>query len=214
MLQSLLLVLFAAGIGVVLLLWGYRAFLVLLPVFGFFAGFWFGAEVTSLILGKGFLADVTGFVAGVAVGLVVAVLAYIFYAIAVGIVAAMLGYGLGSGLMQAHSPDAAWMTVLAGVVFAVAVLILVFWLNLQKYTVIALTAIAGANSLVLAVLLLLGRVTAGDEQGAGNSIQPVLQDGWFWSLVWLAIAAAGVVYQIRTDGEYAFDSEEYVTGWS
>ena len=35
MLQTLLLSLFAFGVGLVLLLWGYRAFLVMLPVFGF-----------------------------------------------------------------------------------------------------------------------------------------------------------------------------------
>ncbi len=38
--QTLLLSLLALGVGLLLLLWGYRAFLVMLPIFGFFAGLW------------------------------------------------------------------------------------------------------------------------------------------------------------------------------
>ena len=43
-LSMIVFVLLAALVGVGLLLYGYRAFFVLLPVFGFFGGFWMGAE--------------------------------------------------------------------------------------------------------------------------------------------------------------------------
>ena len=213
MLQMLLLSLFALCAGLVLLLWGYRTFLVMLPIFGFFAGFWLGAQVVAAVFGTGFLADVTGFATGFFVGVAAAVLSYLFYAFAVAFVAAAIGYGLGAGLMQAIGLDAWWLVIPMGIVVALVVLFLAFGLNLQKYVIIALTAIAGANALILAALLLLGRVSATQVQGAGNAIQPVLQDGWFWGLVWLAVAVLGVYYQIRSNRVYAFTADDYAMGW-
>ena len=115
--------------------------------------------------------------------------------------------------MQAIGLDAWWLVIPMGIVVALVVLFLAFGLNLQKYVIIALTAIAGANALLLAALLLLGRVSATQVQGAGNAIQPVLQDGWFWGLVWLAVAVLGVYYQIRSNRVYAFTADDYAMGW-
>ena len=209
MLQNLLFSLFAFGLGLMLLLWGYRSFLVMLPIFGFFAGFWLGAQLISAIFGTGFLADVTGLFTGFIVGLVAAVFSYLFYTLAVALVAAIIGYGLGTSLMAALGLDAWWIVVSVGVIAAIVVLILILGLNLQKYVVTALTAIAGANALVLAILLLLGRVSTAQVQGAGNAIQPMLQDGWFWGMVWLVVAVLGTVYQIRSNTRFYFSAEEY-----
>lgn len=213
MLTNVLFSLLAFGIGIVLLLWGYRAFLAMLPIFGFFAGLWIGAHAISLILGGGFLADVTGLVVGLLAGLVFAVLSYLFYALGVAFVAGAIGYGLGSGLMQAVGIDATLPVVLVGIVLAVLVILLVFRVNLQKYVIITLTAIAGANALLLSALILFGRVSRDTVQTAGSAIQPVLQDGWFWAVVWLVVAAVGVIYQIRTNRTYTFSSDEYEAGW-
>lgn len=213
MLTNLLFALLAFAIGLVLLLWGYRAFLAMLPIFGFFAGLWLGAHAIAALFGSGFLADVAGLVVGFVVGLVFAVLSYLFYALGIALVAGAIGYGLGSGLMQAIGIDATWLAVLVGIALAVVVILLVFRFNLQKAVVIALTAIAGANALLLAVLVLLGRVSPDAVQGAGNAIRPVLQDGWFWAAVWLVIAVAGAVYQFRTNRTYTFAVEEYEAGW-
>ena len=71
---TVLAVLFAAILGLVFLLWGYLVFLVMLPIWGFFAGFWLGAAGLSLFLGQGFLATVTGGIVGFILGLIGAVL--------------------------------------------------------------------------------------------------------------------------------------------
>ena len=211
--QILLFSIIALGIGLVLLLWGFRAFLVLLPIFGFFAGFWLGAHAISAIFGGGFLADVTGFVAGVVIGLILAVFSYLFYAIGIAIVAAAIGYGLGAGLMQAIGLEAWWIVVPVGIVLAIVVLVLTFAFNLQEYVITVLTAIAGANAILLAMLTLIGRVSLAEIQGAGSTILPVLQDSWFWLLVWILLAIVGVVYQLRSNQTYTFTSDEYATGW-
>jgi hypothetical protein len=77
-----------------------------------------------------------------------------------------------------------------------------------------ITALGGANALVLSVLLLLGRVALGALQRAGSSIQPVLQDSFFWGLVWIVVAVVGLCSG-RFDQAATIRSRksEYVEGW-
>lgn len=75
---SVLVILFVAILGALFLLWGYRIFLVLLPIWGFFGGFWFGAAGVSLFLGQGFLATATGWLVGFILGLIGALVSYSF----------------------------------------------------------------------------------------------------------------------------------------
>ena len=90
--------------GAVLAFNGYRLFIFLLPVWGFFFGFVFGAQAIQAILGTGFLSDVTSWVIGFIVALVFAVLSYLFYFFAVALLAGSLGYSLGVGIMLAILP--------------------------------------------------------------------------------------------------------------
>jgi hypothetical protein len=213
MLSTLFVALFAILIGAAFCLLGYRVFLVLLPIVGFFAGFYLGAEVTSLILGTGFLGTAAAFVVGLIVGLLLAVFSYAFYFVGVILVAAIIGYGLGAGLMTAVGFDPGFLTALVGVVFAMAVIIATLLFNLQKYVIILLTALAGANGILLGVLLLIGRVQLEAVTGAGNMIRPVLADSWFWAIVWLAVAIAGIVMQIRSNRSWEFEQSRYVENW-
>jgi hypothetical protein len=182
----------------------------MLPIFGFFAGLWLGAHAISVLFGTGFLADVTGLVTGLVVGVILALLSYLFYALGVVVVAAAIGYGLGAGLMQAIGLSAWWLVIPVGLLVGVLVVILMLGFNLQKYVVIGLTAIAGANALVLSALVLFGRVTPGEIQRMGDAIQPVIQDSWFWGLAWVVLAIAGVVYQVMTNRWTNWSSDEYV----
>src|SRR5262249_28450475 len=56
--------LFAFLFGAILAFSGYRFFLFLLPVWGFFFGFGLGAQTIQAIFGTGFLSDVTSWVVG------------------------------------------------------------------------------------------------------------------------------------------------------
>ena len=76
---------------------GYRLFLFLLPIWGFFVGFAIGAQSVQMLFGQDFLATVTSWVVGFIVALLFAVLSYLFYAVAVAVIAGSLGYGLRFG---------------------------------------------------------------------------------------------------------------------
>jgi hypothetical protein len=212
-LSVLLAALFAFVIGLAFTFAGYRVFLVLLPIWGFFAGLWFGAEAIIVMFGGGFLATTTGLVFGFILGLLVGVFSYLFYMVGVAIVAAGLGASIGGGFMAALGFDPGLITAIVIVVTALVVALLVLAFNLQKYVVIALTAFAGTNAILLSILLVLGRVELQQISGAGNAIAPILQDSWFWLIAWLVVAAAGFVVQLRANRSYTFTRAELSEDW-
>jgi hypothetical protein len=214
MLQLITAALFAIVIGAAFTMWGYRIFLVLLPIWGFFAGLWFGAHATTILFGGSFLATTTGLVIGFVLGLILAVLSYLFYMIGVAIVAGAIGYALGAGLMAAFGFDSNFLIILVGVIGGALALVLTLMWNLQKYVIIILTAIAGANALVLGVLLLFNQVSLESVQSAGSAILPVIQASWLWAIVWLVVAIVGIVYQIRINRAYTYDENTYyIESW-
>jgi hypothetical protein len=213
MIATLLLAFIAAAIGAGFCFVGYRLFLVMLPIWGFFAGFWIGAQATSLLLGTGFLATTTGLVVGFVIGIMGAVLAYLFYMVGVLIIAAAFGGAVGSGLMAALGFDPGFLNAIVTIVSAIVAAGLTLLLNLQKYVIIVFTAIVGAGLVVLSGMLVFGQVTLTELQAGANFLEPIFQGSWFWGLVWLALVAAGVVIQIRANQTYEFKKEMYVEGW-
>src|SRR5215203_4697950 len=92
--------LIALGIGLLFAFYGFRLFIVLLPIWGFFAGFLIGAGAMTALFNEGFLVTVTSWVAGFVVGAIFALLSYLYYWFAVIFVGASLGYMAGEGLMS------------------------------------------------------------------------------------------------------------------
>lgn len=213
MFQLLFGALFALLVGAAFSLWGYRIFLVLLPIWGFFAGFWLGAHGITMLFGDGFLATTTGWIVGFVTGLLLALFSYLFYTLGVAVIAGVIGYAIGSGMMAAMGLTAGWVLFIVGVTVAFMVIGLTLFLNLQKYVIITLTALGGANAILLGVLLLFNRVSLTGLRGAGNAIQPVLADSWFWSLAWLLLAAGSIFYQVRSNRLYRWQKEDYIEGW-
>lgn len=214
MLEVILVALFSAALGAALLVLGYRLFMVLLPVFGFFAGLWLGAHAVTMIFGTGFLSTVTSWIVGFGLGLLFAILSYLFYFVAVVLISAVIGYGLGSGVMVAIGFNPGLISVVVGVVCAIAVVAVVLLLNLQKYVIIGLTVIAGANAVILAVLLIFGQVPLSSLTTAGETISPVVRASVFWTVVWAVMAGLGVWAQLQTSREYEFAPADYQEGWA
>ena len=71
--------------GAVVAFAGYRFFLVLLPIWGFFFGFGLGAQTIQALFGEGFLSTITSWAVGFGVAVVFAGLSYLFYFIGVGL---------------------------------------------------------------------------------------------------------------------------------
>lgn len=198
---TLLAILFAAAVAFA----GYRLFLILLPIWGFFFGFVLGAQTLQALFGTGFLAEVTSWVFGLIVGLVFAVLSYLFYIAAVAIIAGAVGYAIGVGLMGAIGLDFGLITWLVGIVLAIVVAGATILLNIQKWVIIAATAILGSAAIVGTLMFGLG-IFSQLQVLVQNPIQVALQNSPWWALLFLAIAIAGFVVQYRTTRTFVLDT--------
>lgn len=213
MLQVLTAICFALAFGCIFCFFGYRAFLVLLPVWGFFAGFWLGAYGTVAILGGGFLGTVTGWSVGILLALVGALFSYLLYPFGAALVAGGFGAALLTGLLRGLGLDSGLLLTLLGLVAGVAVALATLGMNLHRYVIMAITAVGGANGLIVAAALLFGRVSLPTLQAEGNGVRPLLQDSLLWAVVWLALALIGFMFQVRADRYYEFRREYYIQAW-
>jgi len=183
-------------LGFVLAFGGYRFLAVLLPVFGFLFGFGFGAQLMQALFGEGFLSTVTSWAVGLLFAISFALCSYLFYLFAVCLVVGAAGYALGAGVLQALGFDFGFLVWLVGVGTAVAFVSGALVLNLQKYAVIAATALLGAGLIVGTFLFLFGGLPA--AQTVANPVRAALQDSPFWLLAFLFVAALGAVAQYQT----------------
>ena len=181
--------------GSVLLFGGYRFFMFLIPIFGFFFGFGLGAQTVQALFGDGFLATITGWIVGFGVAVIFALLSYLFYFAAVGLIGGALGYALGVGVLEAIGLNfgfLVWMVgIVAGIVVAAAVLIF----NVQKLLVILATAILGAGVIVGTFLVLFGGPAA---QLMQNPVRTAMQGSFLWTLTFILLALLGAVAQFES----------------
>jgi hypothetical protein len=198
-LQGLLLGALAIGIGLAFAFWGFRVFLILLPIWGFFAGFLLGAGGIQYIFGEAFLASVTSWVVGFLLGLLFAVLSYLYYWIAVILLGGALGYQLVLGLLhwigfEADGIIAFLLALAGGAIFAVGF----FFLQMPAVLVIVVTAISGAGAAMAGVAIGLGFIDVENLQGGIYGVFKYADLGWLGIIGAIALAFAGAIYQTRT----------------
>ena len=126
--MQLLMAILAVVIGLAFAFGGWRFFLLLLPLWGFFVGFSLATEGMRALIGDGTFATVTGWVVGLVVALVFAGLAYLFYYAAIAIFAGTVGYTIGAaawGIIGNEQGVIAFVIgLVVGVVLAIGVLAL------------------------------------------------------------------------------------------
>ena len=182
--------------GLVLCFAGYRLFLVLLPIWGFFFGFTFGAQAIQALFGQAFLATVTSWVVGFIVAAIFAILAYLFYIFAVAVASFSLGYTATIGLLTALGLPllGGFIAWLIAVVVGVVLIFVVLRFNIQKWIIEFATAFLGAGAIVGVFVLLFGGPVAQIMQ---NPVKFVLDNSPLWLIVFLVLGAIGFVGQIR-----------------
>lgn len=224
--ESLLVGALTIAIGLGFAFWGFRVFLVLLPIWGFFAGFILGANGVQYIIGEGFMATGASWVVGFFLGLLFAVLSYLYYWVAVVLLGGSLGYQLTIGLLQWIGFDAEGLipfilALVGGAIFAVGF----FLLQMPAVLVVVTTAITGAMATIGGVLLLLGIVPVAALNGGllgvtsrypvevdGQIVMESLDLGVIWIIIGIALAFAGAIYQTRTisDMSAAITADSYM----
>lgn len=191
--------------GAVLIFGGYRLFIVLLPIWGFFFGLGLGAQTVQVIFGDAFFATITSWVVGFVVGIIFAVLSYLFYIVAVALLAGSFGYGLAVGLLTWIGLNFGFIVWAIGIVVGIIVAVLVLVLNIQKYAIIAITAFGGAAGVIFVLLASVGGY--GPVQLAASPVATAVTDSFWWLLFFLVVGIAGFVVQVRVNSTY--EIEEY-----
>jgi hypothetical protein len=184
---------------------GYRFFLFLLPIWGFFFGFGLGASAVQALFSTGLLATVTSWVVGFIVAVIFALLSYFFYAAAVAVAAGILGYMLGVGIMDLFGLNGlALITFIVATALAVVAVIVTFRFNLQKYVIIAATAIGGAALAVGVILLGVGGIDL--VRLAESPLRLLFQTSPFMGIVFALLAIAGIAVQIRANRRFEVET--------
>ncbi|HET8988911.1 MAG TPA: DUF4203 domain-containing protein [Humibacillus sp.] len=186
---------FAILAGGVMLFAGQFVLRLILPIWGFFAGFAFGAGIFAELADERFLGTVLGWISGFVFALIFAVLAYFFYAVAVIIAMAAFGFAIGSGLVVALGIDWNWVAVLVGVAVGAVVGLVAAFGNMPMIVLAVASSIGGAVSVVAGLMLVFGSLNSADfTQG---SFVAAVQDGWGWYLTLVVLAIIGIVAQVR-----------------
>jgi hypothetical protein len=190
--------------GAVICFGGYRFFLFLLPIWGFFFGFGMGAQTVQALFGDAFFATVTSWVVGFVLALLFAVLSYLFYFFAVALIGASLGYGVVVAIMGAIGFPFGLITWLVAIAAAFAMGFITIRFNLAKYVIVIATALGGAG---LAIgTLVLGVEGVSLAQASVDPIRTMLQGSPFWTIVFLLMAGAGIFVQLAAGRSYTLQA--------
>ena len=205
--ELLCMALIGLGFGLVVAFWGYKLLWIILPIWGFFAGFALGAQTIGIILSEGFLATITGWVVGFVVGAIFAILSYLFYFLAVALLSGAFGYGVTVGVLTwlFDADEVAFWMWLVGIVVGVILAVVVLRFNIQKYAVIVITAFAGTAVTIYVLLAAFGGLTPAELMIA--PVARAIDDSWLWFLYFVIVAALGIYFQLQTNKDW--EVEEY-----
>ena len=180
-------------VGTLVAVFGVRVFFLLLPAWGFIAGFVAGAGAVSAILGEGFAATVLGWGTGIGLGVLFAILAGVFFWASILILAGTVGWALVTGLLLAVGMDPGLLPFLAGLAGAAALVVLAIVIDAPTVYVAVLTSLGGTAYAVAGALLMLGRLGLADLDGgpiAAMRGYPIA------ALAWLARGALALGNQL------------------
>jgi len=189
------------GLGICFL--GYRAFLVFLPLWGLLSGLWLGIEFGSVFFGDRSIATIASWALGIIFGVILAILAYWLFKIGFTLVAAIASGAVASVVLTALGiqPGLLYLALLVGAMVGIGLLIRSY--HGEKYAIIVLTALAGADLIVFAFLLLTGAVDVSDLMD-GNLLSPIIRQSWISLAAFLILAGSGVVVQTRINRNYEY----------
>lgn len=194
--DDILVGIFALIVGLVFCFSGYFAMRVVIPIWGAFTGFMLGAGLVDNFTDEGFLTSALGWVVGLALALVFALLAYVYYEIWVVIAMAAIGFALGSTVLVALGVSWSWLIVFVGLALGVLLAILAVVADLPMVLLTVLSALAGASAATTGIMLIFGALSLSDFDSTATTER--LNDDWWWLAIYAGLAIAGIVVQVRS----------------
>jgi hypothetical protein len=196
--QDIIVGIISLVVGVMFCFWGYLAMRIIIPIWGGFAGFFFGASLVAGVTQQDFLSSLAGWLVGLAIAVVFFLIAYLYYEVSVILVMTSIGFTLGTTLMVALGVSWSWLVVVVGVVMALALALVAILADLPTGILVVLTSLAGASAIILGIMLIVGR-----SQTSGFSTRrfnDAIGAQWWWWLIYGGLALAGLISQVRVVG--------------
>ncbi len=209
--MTLIIALIAMAIGALWCFFGWRFFLLLLPLWGFLVGFSVGIEAITALFGDGTLATVTSWAVGFVLALIFAVLSWFWWYFAVAILAGSVGFALGQAAWGLIGSETGLIAFVLGLVLAVVFAVGVLALNVPRLLVIVLSGLGGSAAILAGWFILTGAIPS-------DSIRWVLvgkeiTDQWWTLIAWAVIAGAGMIAQLKVPAfgptQYEYSKETY-----
>ena len=166
-----------------------------IPIWGFFAGFAFGAGIVAEFADEHFLGTVLGWVLGLVFALLFAIFAYLYYYVAIVIAMGAFGFAIGSGLVVAFGIDWNWVAVLVGLFVGLVLGLVAVFANMPMIVLVIVGSLAGAVGVVGGLMLLVGSLNSADF--SRGDFTDTVSNSFGWSLLLLVLAIAGILVQAR-----------------
>jgi hypothetical protein len=182
---------------------GYRLFWIILPIWGFFFGLAIGAQGVQALFGDGFLSTAFSWIVAFFLGLLFAMLSYLFWFIAVALVGGYLGYAVVVGFFGLIGVDLGAIVWLLGVAVGVVTAFLTLRFNVQKYVVIVATALLGASAVVGTIIQLFDPLDP--SAFADHPVKVVFDQGIGWAVMLLLLAAVAMAFQFASTRYHEVD---------
>jgi hypothetical protein len=187
-------------LGGIVAFFGYRLLWIVLPIWGFFFGLAVGGQGVQAIFGDGFLSTAFSWIIAFCLGVLFAMLSYLFWFIAVALVGGYLGYAVVVGFFGLIGVDLGPIVWLAGVAVGIVTAFLTLRFNVQKYVVIVATALLGAAAIVGTIIELFNPLDPATF--ADHPVKVVFDQGIGWALMLLIIAGVAMAFQFASTRYY------------
>ncbi len=181
--------------GGAMLVAGQLVLRLVIPVWGFFAGFAFGAGVVADFANEHFLGTVLGWVLGLVFAVIFAVLAYLYYYVAIVLAMGAAGFAIGSGIVVALGISWNWVAVLVGLAVGLVVGLVSVFTNVPMIMLVFIGSIAGAVGVTGGLMLLVGSLNTADF--SRGDFTDTVSNSFGWSLLLLVLAVGGILVQAR-----------------
>jgi hypothetical protein len=201
--KEVIIALLASTLGVALCFAGYKLARILIPLWGFFAGFVIGASGVSDALNSGFIGTTMGIVVGLILGLVFAAFAYFFFSLAIVLLSASLGYWLGTTLVLFFGFDKGFISSSVGIILGAIAAIIALVINAPKYYLVVVTSIGGAVVAIGGVMLLFGKLDLEAFNYASASTE--ITSSWLWLTLTAVLGVIGLAFQVTSNRGYELE---------
>ena len=178
-----------------MLLAGQFVLRLVIPVWGFFAGFAFGAGIVAGFADEHFLGTVLGWALGLLFAVIFAVLAYLFYYVGIVLAMGAAGFAIGSGIIVALGIPWSWVAALVGLAVGIVFGLVSAFTNVPMVLLVVVGSVAGAVGVTGGLMLLVGSLNSADF--SEGDFSDSVSDSFGWALLLVVLAVGGIVIQVR-----------------